>query len=158
VVAAETGDAATIARIVEYYRRREPAKAEPFLKEVLANPKLDKGSSEALVLEFELAQLYDGTGQVDKAADALAKVVDAIDTNAGTRRTPADQRRILGDDEAAASVRFGGLSLKARRNDLALRCFRRAEVYDGENPLIPTMVARILLETNRAPEALTAIE
>jgi tetratricopeptide (TPR) repeat protein len=157
-VAADPGDAATIARIVEHYRRREPAKAEPFLKEVLANPKLNKGSSEALVLEFELAQLYEGTGQFDKAADALAKVVEAIDTKAGNRLSPADQRRILGDEEAAAYVKFGGLFLKANRRDLALRCFRRAEVYDDTSPQIPLMISVVLLEGDKPAEALEQVE
>lgn len=158
VVAAEPGDAATIARIVEHYRRREPAKAEPFLREVLANPKLDKNSSEAMVLEFELAQLLEGTDQVAKAADALAKVLEALDGKTGNRLTPADRRRILGDEEAVAYVKFGGLFHRAGRRDLALRCFRRAEVYDGENPQIPMLEALVLLEDNRAAEALGAID
>ncbi|HEY2154996.1 MAG TPA: tetratricopeptide repeat protein, partial [Isosphaeraceae bacterium] len=157
-VAADPGDAATIARIVEHYRRHEPAKAEPFLKEVLANPKLDKGSSEALVLEFELSQFYEKTGQFDKAADALAKVVEAMDTKAGNRLSPADQRRILDDQEAASYVKFGGLFLKANRRDLALRCFRRAEVYDDTSPQIPLMVAVVLLEGGKPAEALEQVE
>lgn len=152
-VAADPGDAATIERIVKHYLLREPAKAEPFLKEVLANPKLDKGSSEAIVLHFELAKLYEGTAQFDKGADSLAKVIEAIDTKAGNRLSPADQRRILGEEEAAAYVKFGGLFLKANRRDLALRCFRRAEVYDDASPQIPLMISVVLLEGDKPAEA-----
>ncbi len=158
VAAAEPGDAATIGRLVDYYRRREPAKAEPFLKEVLANPKLEKGSSEALLLEFQLAELYESTGQLDKAAESLAKVVDAIDAKAGNALTPADRRRILGEEEAAAYIKFGDLFRKAGRRDLALKSLRRAEVYDDANPLIPLLTALALLDDNRAPEAMVAVE
>lgn len=158
VIAAEPGDAQTIGRIVEYYRRREPAKAEPFLKEVLANPKLEKGSSEALLLEFQLAELYESTGRLDKAADALAKVVDAIDARAGNALSTADRRRILGDEEAAAYLKFGELFRRAGRRPLALKCFRRAEVYDDANALIPLLEALVLLDDNRPPEALAAVE
>lgn len=158
VIAADPGDAETIARIVDYYKRREPTKAEPFLKEVLANPKLEKGSSEALLLEFQLAELYESTGRLDRAAELLAKVVDAIDAKAGNALTLADRRRILGDEEAAAYLRFGDLFRKAGRRDLALKCFRRAEVYDDANPLIPLLEALVLLDENRPPEALAAVE
>lgn len=158
VVAAEPGDAATIARIVGYFKRRDAAKAEPFLKEVLANPKLDKGSSEALVLEFELADLYEVTQRYDKAADSLKKVLDALDSKVGNRLTPADQRRILGEDEAVAYVRFAEIFRKAGRLDQAIRCVKRAEVYDEANPLFPMLLSELLLQDNRAPEALTEVE
>ena len=158
VIAAEPGDAQTIARIVDYYRRREPAKAEPFLKEVLANPKLEKGSPEALLLEFQLAELYESTGRLAQAADALAKVVDAIDAKAGNALSNADRRRILGDEEAAAYLKFGDLFRKAGRRALALKCFRRAEVYDDANPLIPLLESLVLLDDNKPPEALAAVE
>ena len=158
VVAAEPGDAATIARIVGYFKRRDAAKAEPFLKEVLANPKLDKGSSEALVLEFELADLYELGQRFDKAAESYKKVLDALDTKVGNRLTPADQRRILGEDEAVAYVRFAEVFRKAGRLDQAIRCVRRAEVYDEANPIYPLMLAYLLVQDNRAAEALAEVE
>ena len=158
VIAAEPGDAQTIGRIVDYYRRREPAKAEPFLKEVLANPKLEKNSPEAILLEFQLAELCESTGRLDKAADALAKVIEAIDAKVGNAMTNADRRRILGDEEAGAYLRFGELFRKAGRRQMALKCFRRAEVYDDANPLIPLLEALILLDDNKPPEALAAVE
>ncbi len=158
VVAAEPGDAATIARIVGFFKRRDAAKAEPFLKEVLANPKLEKGSSEALVLEFELADLYETSQRFDKAADSLKKVLDALDGKAGNRLTPADQRRLLGDDEAIAYATFAEIFRQAGRRDLAIRCLRRAEVYDGDNAQIPLELAKFLLQDNRAAEALAEVE
>jgi tetratricopeptide (TPR) repeat protein len=160
VLAAEPGDLVAIGVVIDYYikTKHEPAKAEAFLKEVLASPKLDKTSSESILLEYELTKLYDAMGQTGKAAETLIRVVDAIDSKAGNRLTPADRRRILGENEAQAYLTFGEIFFKAKRLDLATRCFRRAAVYDDSNPQLPVLLAEIYLIQNQPAEALTQLE
>jgi len=160
VIAAEPEDTDTIARLVDYYktRRRDPAKAEGLLKEVLANPKLDRTSAGALLLEFELAKLYAAMQRPDAAADALVKVLDALDGKAGKRLTPTDERRILGNEEAEAFVQFGRIFIEAKRVGPAIRAFRRAAVYDDDNPEIALLLAQCYLLDNRAVDALAQAE
>ena len=71
------------------------------MNEVLANPKLDAHSPGRLLAEFELGKLYSGRlHQIDKAADAYAKVLTALDDKSANRLSPADLARVLGDDPA----------------------------------------------------------
>ena len=160
VIAAEPGDTETISRLVEYYktRKHDAAKAESLLAEVLANPKLDKASPGALLLQFELAKLYAEMQRFDKAADALAKVVEALDDKAANKLSPADQKRILGFDEADAYLQFGLIFTAAKRRDLAIRSFQRGLVYDEDNPQLPLLLAAAYLEDNRGEEALALVE
>ena len=160
VLAAEPGDARAIGVVVDYYlkAKRDPAKAIAFLNDVVANPKLDRDSPDGILVQSMLAKLYAGTGQGNRAADVLAKVIDAIDSKAGNRLTTADRRRILGDNEAFAYFGFGKLFLEARRLDLATRCFRRAAVYDEANPQLPLLLAKIYLLQDQPGEALTQLD
>ena len=50
------------------------------------------------------ALLRTSSSRSDKAADAFAKVVEALDEKAANRLSPADQKRILGGDETAAAL------------------------------------------------------
>ena len=160
VIAAEPDDTETISRLVEHYktRKRDNDKAEALLTEVLANPKLDKNSAGALVLEFELAKLYASTQRFDRAANALAKVVEALDNKAANRLSPADQRRVLGLDEADAYLQFGLIFTAAKRRDLAITAYQRGLVYDEDNPQLPLLLAEAYMEVGRGPEALALVE
>ena len=60
VLAIEPGDTETLTRLVDYYKKSDPAGAEGLLNEVLANPKLDAHSPGRLLAEFELGKLYSG--------------------------------------------------------------------------------------------------
>src|SRR6185437_15203118 len=126
------------------------------------NPKLDKASPGYLLAELELGKLYWGKlQQIDKAADAFASVVDALDEKAANRLSPADQKRILGGDEtaaAAAYLDFGLAFLAAKRYDLAIKAFRRGLVYDEDDPQLPLLLAQALLATGKDEEALRRVE
>ncbi len=160
VLLAEPDDSETIARLVDYYknRKRDNAKAEALLKEVLANPKLDKGSSGALLIEFELAKLYAGMQRFDQAAASLARVMDALDGKAGLRLSPVDQKRILGVDEADAYLQFGLIFVAGKRRDLAIKSFERGLVYERDNPQLSLLLAETYLEDNRGEAALALVE
>ena len=137
VLEADPGDTDTISQLVAHYAKNDPGAAETLLKDVLANPRLDKNSPGYLLAELELGKLYwDKLRQVDQAADAFAKVVEALDEKAANRLSPADQKRILGGDERRGVVylEFGVVFLAAKRYDLAIKAFQRGLVYDEDDP------------------------
>ena len=160
VLEVDPGDTDTITRLVGYYNRRnDPAGAESVLEDVLANPRLDKNAAGRLIAEFELGKLYAGKlKQLDKAADAFARVVDALDEKAANKLSQADQRRILGGDEAAAYQEFGLTFLQAKRYDLAIKAFERGLDYEPDDPQLPLLLARTLLKVNKGEQALAQVE
>ena len=116
VLAIDPGDTDTLTRLVEYYKKNDPASAEGLLNEVLANPKLDAHAPGRLLAEFELGKLYSGRlHQTDKAADAYAKVLAALDDKSANRLSPVDLARVLGDDPSMAYHEFGMVFLAARQ-------------------------------------------
>ena len=143
VLEADPGDSDTIAELVAYYAKHDPPAAETLLKDVLANPKLDKDSAGYLLAEHELGKLYwDKLHQTEKAADAFSRVVEALDEKAANRLTQADQKRILGGDEtsaAAAYLDFGLVFVAAKRYDLAVKAFLRGLVYDEDDSQLPLL-------------------
>ena len=154
------GDTDTISQLVAHYAKNDPGAAETLLKDVLANPRLRKNSPGYLLAELELGKLYwDKLQQADRAADAFAKVVEALDEKAANRLTPADQKRILGGDESAAAssyLDFGVVFLAAKRYDLAVKAFLRGLVYDEDDPQLPLLLAQTLLKSGKGEEALRA--
>ena len=95
--------------------------------DVLANPRLDKNAAGRLVAEFELGKLYAGKlQQIDKAADAFARVVDAPRREGREQalagRPAADPRRRRGRGlpgvrprlPPGQAVRPGGQGVRAR--------------------------------------------
>jgi tetratricopeptide (TPR) repeat protein len=160
VLAAEPGDTDTLSMLVEFYNRKNDATGcEALLKEVLANPKLDRHSPGRLLAQYELGRLYSGRlGQADKAADAFAEVVTGLDDRAANRLSPADQNRILGNEPALAYLNFGMVFLAAKKNELAVKAFERGLVYDEENPQIPLLLAETLLKLDKGERALALVE
>jgi tetratricopeptide (TPR) repeat protein len=162
VLEADPGDTDTISQLVAHYAKNDPAAAESLLKDVLANPRLGKSSPGYLLAELELGKLYwDKLRQVDRAADAFAKVFEALDEKTANRLTPAEQKRILGGDESAAAssyLEFGVVFLAAKRYDLAVKAFLRGLVYDEDDPQIPLLLAQTLLKTGKGEEALRRTE
>ena len=112
VLAIDPGDTTTLGQLVDYYRKNDPAGAEGLLNEVLANPKLDAHAPARLLAEFELGKLYSGRlHQNDKAAEAFAKVLEALDDKSANRLSPADLSRVLRDDPSAAYLEFSKVFL-----------------------------------------------
>jgi tetratricopeptide (TPR) repeat protein len=114
------------------------------------------------VAQLELGKIYwDKLHQVDKAADAFAKLIEALDDKSANRLTPADQKHILGGDEtsaAASYLDFGMVFLAAKRYDLAIKAFQRGLVYDEDDPQLPLKLAEALLQSGKGSEALTRVE
>jgi tetratricopeptide (TPR) repeat protein len=160
VLEAEPGDTATIARLVGYYKNRNDLSgAEAVLKDVLANPNLARHAPGRVVADFELGRLYAGRlNQAGKAADAFARVMEALDAKAAHGLSPADESRILGGDEAAAYREFGEAFDEAKRYDLAVKAFERGLVYEPDDPQLPLLLAETLLKLNKGEEALARVE
>ena len=160
VLAADPGDSEMIGRLVAYYlKKKDPAGAQAMLKEVLENPALGKDVAGRLLAEFELGKLYASRlQQIDKAADAFALVVEALDNKAANRLSPADQRRILGTDEAGAYLEFGLVFLQAKRYDQAVKAFERGLVYDPDHPQLSLQLAETLEKSGKGSAALAVVE
>lgn len=160
VLEVDPGDTATLVRLVEFYtRRNDAAGAEGVLRTTLENPRLDRHSAGYLLIERYLGELYAGRlSQPEKAADAFARVVEGLDEKAANKLTPADQRRILGADEASAYARFGEVFLATKRYDLAIRAFRRGLAYDPGHEELPRLLARALLKAGQPEPALATLE
>jgi tetratricopeptide (TPR) repeat protein len=159
VLSIDPGDTNTLTRLVDYYTKNDPIAAEELLKEVLANPKLDAHAPGRLLAEFELGKLYSGRlRQIDKAADAYAKVLAALDDKSANRLSPADLGRVLGDDPSVAYQEFGAIFIAARRYDLAVKALERGMVYDDENSAISLALADTLLKLSKGEQALALVE
>jgi len=157
VLAAEPGDVETLALLVGHFKDDPPA-AEALLNEVANNPKLDKNSVGALFVENELGAIYEASLRFDKAAACFTKVVDALDEKSNARLAPSDLRRLLGNDEAQAYLRFGRVFLQAKKPDLAIKAFQRGLVYDSDEPLLLLFLAQTYQEAGRPAEALGIVE
>jgi tetratricopeptide (TPR) repeat protein len=159
VLAIDPGDTNTLAQLVDYYRKNDPAGAEGLLSEVLANPKLDAHAPGRLVAEFELGRLYSGRlHQTDKAADAYAKVLEALDDKSANRLSPADLARVLRDEPAVTYLEFSLVFLAAKKYDLAVKALERGLVYDDDNPQIALLLAETLVKLNKGEQALALVE
>ncbi len=160
VLATDPGDTDTIARLVNHYNRRnDPSAAEAVLKDVLANPKLEKHSAGRVLADLELGKLYSGKlTRITSAADAFARVIDALDSPEAKKFRPADLGRILGGDEAAAYQEFGLVFLQAKRNELAAKAFERGLDYEPDNPQLPLLLAQTLLKLDKGDDALAYVD
>ena len=96
--------------------------------------------------------------QTDKAADAFAKVLDALDDKSANRLSPSDQFRVLGDGPAMAYLNFGLVFLAAKRYELAVKALERGLVYDEDNSQISLVLAETLLKLNKGEQALSLVE
>ncbi len=159
VLSIDPGDTNTLTRLVDYYKKSDPAAAEALLNEVLANPKLDAHAPGRLLAEFELGKLYSvRLRQIDKAADAYAKVLAALDDKSANRLAPVDLARVLGEDPSMAYHEFGAIFIAARRYELAVKALERGLVYDEDNSAISLTLADTLLKLNRGDQALALVE
>jgi len=160
VLSTEPGDTDTIARLVTHYARKSDFPAiETLLKEVLENPRLDPHSSGRLLALYELGRLYsERLGREEKAAEAFAQVVDALDEKAANRLSPLDQARILGDEPADAYLEFGKAFAKTKQYELAIKAFQRGLVYNEEHPQLPLSLAETLLQVGKGEDALQLVD
>ena len=159
ILSIEPGDANTLTQLVDYYKKSDPTGAEDLLNEVLANPKLDAHAPARLLAEFELGRLYAGRlHQTDKAAEAYAKVLEALDDKSANRFSQADLSRVLRDDPSVAYLEFSLVFLAAKKYDLAVRALERGLVYDEDNSQIALLLADTLVRLNKGGQALALVE
>ncbi|GAC1473392.1 MAG: hypothetical protein NVSMB9_21920 [Isosphaeraceae bacterium] len=160
VLDVDPGDTDTITRLVGYYNRRsDPRGAETVLKDVLANPRLEKRAPGRRVAEYELGKLYSGPlRQIEKSADSFERVMAALDHKAATRLSQADQRRILGGNEAEAYQEFGLVFLQAKRLEQAVTAFQHGLSYNPDDPQLPLLLAQTLLTLGKGTDALAQVE
>jgi len=160
VLAAEPSDSDTLTRLVDFYtQRNDAASAAALIQEVLANPKLDAHAPGRLMAQFELGSLYAGPlHDVGKAADAFAKVIEALDDKSANRLSARDQLRVLGNEPSVSYLKFGLMFLAARRLEPAVKAFERGLVYDEDNPQIALLLAETLLKLNQGDRALSLVE
>ncbi|WP_210420450.1 tetratricopeptide repeat protein [Aquisphaera giovannonii] len=163
VLETDPEDSDTLARMVDFYARKNDAASttalEGLLKSTLANPKLPAGSPSRLLLHNELGKLYAlRLNQVDKAAKEFGEVVKGLDEKAANRLSPVDLARILTNEPATAYLGFGTVLLAANQVDLATRAFERGLVYDEENPQIPLLLAETLLKQDKGAQALALVD
>jgi tetratricopeptide (TPR) repeat protein len=160
---ADPDDPDTISRIVSHFTQKGDAagaeQAVSVLNAVLANPKLEAHAAGRLFADFELGSLYAlRLRQPGKAAEALARVLDALDEKSANRLSPRDQRRVLGDDPAESYLEFGRVFLQAGRDELAVKAFERGLVYNPDHPELPLRLADTLLKLGKGEEALGLVE
>jgi tetratricopeptide (TPR) repeat protein len=160
VLAAEPNDSDTLTRLVDYYNQRsDPASAAALIQEVLANPKLDARAPGRLMAQFELGSLYAGPlHDIGRAADAFAKVIEALDDKSANRLSGRDQLRVLGNEPAVSYLKFGLMFLAAKRLEPAVKAFERGLVYDEDNPQISLLLADTLLKLKQGERALSLVE
>jgi tetratricopeptide (TPR) repeat protein len=157
----EPGDVKTMSLLVGFFvnRKRDPSAAEAVLKKVLANPKLDKNAAGSLTAQRLLGDLYaDRLDQPEKAADAYARVVEALDAKRANQLSHADQKAIVEGDEVESYMRFGEAFLKVKRYDLAVRSFQRGLSIEPDHPRLPMLAAQALLAEGKGTEALAVLE
>ena len=129
------------------------------MNEVLANPKLEAHAPGGCWPQYELGKLYSGRlHQPEKAADAFAKVLDALDDKSANRLSPANQVRILGNDPSTAYLNFGLVFLVGKRYELAVKALERGLIYDEDNPQISLLLAETLLKLNKGDQALALVD
>jgi tetratricopeptide (TPR) repeat protein len=160
VLAIEPGDTKTFSKLVDFYSKRgEPENAESLLNEILANPKLPAHAPGRVVAEYELGRLYyTRLKNLEKAANAFAKVMEDLDDKSANRLSPDEQSRIWGNDPASAYLNFGMVFLAAKRDDLVVKALERALVYDEDNPQVALMLAEALLRLHKPDRALEFVD
>jgi Tfp pilus assembly protein PilF len=65
---------------------------------------------------------------------------------------------VLGSDPAVAYLEFGAVFLAAKRDDLAIKAFRRGLVYEPDHPQLTLLLAQTLLRTGQGEQALALVE
>ena len=160
VLAIEPGDTETLLHLVDYFNQKnDAAGAEAILKDTLANPKLDAHAPARLLANFELGRLYSGPlPQIDQAADAFAKVLDALDDPSANRLSSQELSRVLGNDPAGGYLSLGMVFLAAKKPDLAIKAFERGLLYDDDNPQICLILSDALLSQGKGDKALALVE
>lgn len=158
-VSLDPNDSESIQMLLLFTQRTgDLADQERVLNEILANPKLKPDSGAALLALRNLGLLLAmRPDRREEAADALEKVVAALDRKEAEQLSPGEMRRILGEP-ASAYGRFGEVLLEAGRFDAARLAFERGLVYSPDDPNLKTGLARVSLRGDRPERTLELIE
>lgn len=160
VLEANPQDIDTLTLLINHYqgRKNDLEAAGQVLRAAAENKKLDPNSGAALLIQYELGRNYAATRKLDKAADAFLLVVKGLDGKAGQGLSPAERRRLLGNDEGQSYLEFGSIFLATGKNDAAILAFEHGLVYDPENPQLLLLLGRAYEQAGRKAESLAVVE
>jgi tetratricopeptide (TPR) repeat protein len=156
----DPSDTETLSKLVDFYSKRgEAESAESLLKEILASPKLPAHGPGRIVAEFELGRLYaTRLKNLEKAADAFAKVIEDLDDRSANRLSPTELNRILGSEPSIAYLNFGMIFQAVGRDELVVKSLERGLVYDEDNPQIALRLSEALLRLHKPERALDLVD
>lgn len=157
----DPNDALTLARLVAVHvdRRNDPDAALALIEKVVANPDHDPASAGGLLARrFQGDVLYEVKGDLPKAAEAYAALLDGFDNRRSSRLTELQARQILREGDAEALLRFGEVFLRAKRYDLATRALERGLLYDPDQPQIGRVLAEALFRQGQPDRALELLD
>ncbi len=161
LIEVDPNDSSTLALLVSHYleTKNDPVAAEALLRRVASSPKLNKGSAGFYLVLRDLGDINaDLLNKPDEAADAYARLMNALDDRAANNLSPEDQARILEGDEASAYAKFGDTFLKAKRTDYAILAFRKGLIYKPDHAVLPRLLAEALYRSGKKDEALAVLE
>jgi predicted Zn-dependent protease len=160
VLRLDPSDTQTLQVVVGYYQRLgDNAATESVLEQLLANPKLVKGSASEVLARRDLGLLLALKPEtLARAADSLERTVQALDERDALRLTQGDLERILGDDPADAYRQFAAILYAAGRLDGAEKALRRGLTYKPDDDGLTLNLAEALQKAGKSQEALATLE
>ena len=166
----DPNDTLTISLLIEHFKiNHDPIGAERWLKELIADAKLDQTEATYLLVLRGLGDAcFDAVAQgppddaaaaklVEEAADAYSKLIDRLDDKTTTRLRPIELARLLGEPDATFK-QIGRLLFVARRFPAAIAALRKGLDAAPENVELSEMLAEAQLKTNKPAEALATLE
>ena len=143
---------------VEMVRGRKIDQAIKYLEQARNSPKLKELSSFQVLINRDLGIIYDGLGEVEKAADAYEIVLSAL---LDPEKFGLD-RRTLGELQKHRSTSFekiGQVFLRAKRNDQALAALEKAsKARSGKPGGVNYLLAQLYFQKEDFAKALTQMD
>lgn len=160
VLRLDPSDAQTLQVVVGYYQRLgDNTATEAVLKQLLANPKLVKGSASEVLANRDLGLLLALKPEtLPEAANALERTVQALDERDALRLTQGDLERILGDDPADSYRQFAAILYAAGRPEGAEKALRRGLTYKPDDDGLTLNLAEAQQKAGKSQEALATLE
>jgi tetratricopeptide (TPR) repeat protein len=143
---------------VQFARQQDFAAAIKYLEQSLKSPRLDRQSATYVILNIELGQLYQATGQPEPAAECYAAVFDAV-RNPQKYGLDFRSRTALLSDTRTSYERIGQVLMEGGRLELAWEAFEQAAKSNRASAGNLTYYrARIQLLSDKPDEALEELQ